>query len=226
MSAPVEVLKENVLAARMAAQAGRIQEAIDLQETAVTSLRQMEKSEDTLVTLSVLLHNLAGYYQDAGRFDDAVTALEEVVAIDRQTDHPDLAQDEEALAQARQLATMTPEQLAALELQAKQAAVRLTSMSQGEQEMARSNILRTAMRALAGDVRDAAIAARQNGQATGALAARVEIALAQVRDEPALGDERDELVDYFESVVAILRDQSPKTIPPAYAEDIESILNS
>jgi tetratricopeptide (TPR) repeat protein len=226
MPTTVDDLKEMVLSARQAAQAGRLEKAITLQETAVSSLRQMEESEDSLMTISILLHNLAGYYQDAGRFNDAVTALEEVVAIDKRIDHPDLPHDQQALAQARQLATMTSTELAELEEQAERAAVRLTSMSKSEQEMARASILHTAMRALAQDVRDAAISARKNSQPTGALAARIELALAQIREETALGDNRQELVEYFESVVAILRDQSPQTIPPAYAQDIEAILNS
>ncbi|MFO7538649.1 MAG: hypothetical protein R6X32_11400 [Chloroflexota bacterium] len=226
MSIAVEDLKETVLAARQAAQTGHIEKAIDLQETAVGQVRRLEEGEETLVTLSVLLHNLAGYYQDAERYDDAVTALEEVVAIDERVTHPDLAQDQQALAQARRLAEMTPEELAKLEEQARQAAVRLTSMSQSEQETARANILNTAMRALAQDVRDAAIDARQKGQSTGALAARIEMALAQIREEVSLGDERQELVDYFQAVVAILRQQPPPTIPPAYAQDIQAILNS
>lgn len=226
MPATVDNLKEMVLSARQAAQAGRLEKAITLQETAVSTLRQMEEDEDSLMTISVLLHNLAGYYQDAGRFNDAVTALEEVVAIDRRIDHPDLPHDQQALAQARQLAAMTSAELAALEEQAERAAVRLTSMSKSEQEMARANILHTAMRALAQDVRDAAISARKNSQSTGALAARIELALAKIREETALGDDRQELVDYFESVVAILRDQPPQTISPAYAQDIEAILNS
>jgi len=226
MPAAVDNLREMVLSARQAAQAGRLEKAITLQETAVSTLRQMEEDEDSLMTISVLLHNLAGYYQDAGRFNDAVTALEEVVAIDRRIDHPDLPQDQQALAQARQLAAMTSAELAELEEQAERAAVRLTSMSRSEQEMARANILHTAMRALAQDVRDAAISARKNSQSTGALAARIELALAKIREETALGDDRQELVDYFESVVAILRDQPPQTISPAYAQDIEAILNS
>lgn len=226
MPATVDNLKEMVLSARQAAQAGRLEKAITLQETAVSTLRQMEEDEDSLMTISVLLHNLAGYYQDAGRFNDAVTALEEVVAIDRRIDHPDLPHDQQALAQARQLAAMTSAELAALEEQAERAAVRLTSMSKSEQEMARANILHTAMRALAQDVRDAAISARKNSQSTGALAARIELALAKIREETALGDDRQELVDYFESVVSILRDQPPQTISPAYAQDIEAILNS
>jgi hypothetical protein len=222
----VEELKETVLAAQQAAQAGRLAEAIEQQKTAVTAVRQLEKDEETLVMLSILLHNLAGYYQDAERYDEAVTALAEVVAIDERINHPDLAQDQQALAQARRLAEMTPAERNKLEEQARQAAVRLTSMSRSEQEMARDNILQTAMRALAQDMRDAAIAARQNGQPTGALAARIEVALAQIREETALGNTRQEMIDYCQAVVAILREQTPATIPPTYADDIQAILNS
>lgn len=223
MSVEVDTLKEMVLAARQAAQAGRIEDAVTLQETAVTHLRRLEADEDTLVTLSVLLHNLAGYYQDAERYGEAATVLEEVVAIDEQVAHPDLEQDRQALAQARRLADMTPEELSQLEQQARQAAVRLTSLSQGEREITRANILHTAMRALAQDVRDAAIAARKNGRATGALAARVEIALAQIREDDVLGPERQPLLEYFEAVVALLRDQPAATIPEDYAGDIQAI---
>ena len=226
MTISEQELTDLVLKARQLAQSGQIEAAIEAQETAVNHARQWEENETSLTTLAVLLHNLAGYYQDAEQYETAVTALEEVVAIDQQLDHPDLAQDQAALAQARQLAEMTPEELEKLEKQAQQAAVRLTSMSQNEQESARANILSTAMRALAHDVRDAAITARQNGQATSGLAARVEIALAKIRDETALGDERQELVDYFQSVVAILRGDSPATIPPAYADDIQAILKA
>ncbi len=69
-----------------------------------------EGEREALVTLSVLLYNLAGCYQKAGRYDDAVTALEEVVALDERTGHPDLGSDREALEQARHLARLSPEE--------------------------------------------------------------------------------------------------------------------
>ncbi|MGC9396833.1 MAG: hypothetical protein ACP5J4_18465, partial [Anaerolineae bacterium] len=104
--------------ARASAQAGRAPEAVAAQEQAVALLRdalaQDGEPREGLVQLSILLYNLAGYYQRAERFDDAVTALEEVVALDERTGHEDLASDRETLAQARALAELSPEERAAL----------------------------------------------------------------------------------------------------------------
>ncbi|MBM4422620.1 MAG: tetratricopeptide repeat protein, partial [Chloroflexi bacterium] len=73
-----------------------------------------EGDNQPLITLSILLYNLAGYYAGADCHDDAVRALEEVVAIDVHTRHPDLEQDRKTLEAARRLAAMTPEQRAQL----------------------------------------------------------------------------------------------------------------
>ena len=55
-------------------------------ERAVDHLRSSAMDDrDTLVRLRVILYNLAGYYSQAGRWDDAVAAFEEVVAMDEQT---------------------------------------------------------------------------------------------------------------------------------------------
>jgi hypothetical protein len=89
-------------------------------------------------------------------------------------------------------------------------------MSQSEQEMARANILQTAMRALAQRRARRGHHARQNGQSTGALAARIEMALAQIREETALGDERQELVDYFRPLSPFCATKHPLPFPPAY----------
>ncbi|MDY7077505.1 MAG: tetratricopeptide repeat protein, partial [Chloroflexota bacterium] len=109
-------LQQLVAQARTAAQSGAAAAAIAAQEQAVALFRQaVEQSaddRDALVTLSVLLYNLSGYYQQADRHDDAVTALEEVVALDERTHHPDLESDRQALEQARHLASLTPEERA------------------------------------------------------------------------------------------------------------------
>lgn len=118
-AAPADPLRQLIARARAAAQSGDVQDAIAAQEQAVALLRQaVEQSpenRDGLVTLSVLRFNLAGYYQQAGRHDDAVAAFEEVVALDERTGHPDLAADREALARARHLARVSPEERAALD---------------------------------------------------------------------------------------------------------------
>ncbi|MDX9833384.1 MAG: tetratricopeptide repeat protein, partial [Anaerolineae bacterium] len=96
--------------ARGAAARGDVASAIAAQEEAVALARQAGGGHEALVTLSVQLYNLAAYYRQAGRFDDAVRALEEVVALDERTGHQDLESDRQALAEARRLAAMPPEE--------------------------------------------------------------------------------------------------------------------
>jgi len=108
--------------ARAAAQSGDGAGAVAAQGEAVALARQAGEERQALVTLSVLLYNLAGYYQQAGRYDDAVAALEEVVALDGRTGHPDLESDRQALEQARHLARLSPEERARLEAGAQAAA--------------------------------------------------------------------------------------------------------
>ncbi len=97
-------LQRTVAEARAADSRDDVTTAITAQEQAVALLRGAnDNSRDALVTLSVLLFNLAGYYGKAGRHADAVRVLEEVVALDEQTGHEDLASDRVALERAQQL---------------------------------------------------------------------------------------------------------------------------
>src|SRR4029450_12549256 len=72
-SAGPDPVREATAQARAAAQGGDISVAIEAQEQAVAHLRRSATDErDTLVRLSVLLYNLAGYYSQAERWHDAV----------------------------------------------------------------------------------------------------------------------------------------------------------
>jgi tetratricopeptide (TPR) repeat protein len=119
-AAPPDPLQQLTDQARAAIEAGEIEKAIAAQERAVSLVRQAlehgGESREGLVTLSVLLYNLAGYYGQAERHDEAVTALEEV-ALDERTDHPDLESDRGALEQARRVAALSPEERAQLAAQ-------------------------------------------------------------------------------------------------------------
>jgi hypothetical protein len=95
--------------------AGDVQSAIRYQEQAVALARQAGQTREVLVTLSVLLYNLAGYYQKAERHGDAVQAMQEVVAIDEQTGHEDLQSDRETLETFRHIAALSPEERAQLQ---------------------------------------------------------------------------------------------------------------
>jgi tetratricopeptide (TPR) repeat protein len=109
---PLDPLRQLVARARAAGQAGDATAAVAAQEQAVALARQAGEEREALVALSVLLYNLAGYCQQAGRFDEAVAALEEVVALDERTGHPDLQTDREALDRARHLARLSPQERA------------------------------------------------------------------------------------------------------------------
>jgi tetratricopeptide (TPR) repeat protein len=120
---PADPVRQLSAQARSSAQAGRAEEAVAAQEQAVALARAQaaeqeagsEGQVDALVALSVLLYNLAGYYQATERHDEAVAALQEVVALDERTGHPDLASDREALEEARALARLSPEERASLQ---------------------------------------------------------------------------------------------------------------
>lgn len=99
-----------IMQARNAAQRGDIQSAIQFQEQAVKLARAAGDNREALISLSVILYNLAGYYSNADRHGDAIIILEEVVAIDEQTGNSDLESDRHALEAARMNASLTPEE--------------------------------------------------------------------------------------------------------------------
>ena len=96
--------------ARAAHQRGELDSAIQHQEQAVSLARQTGPARDALVKLSIRLFNLAGYYAQADRHAEAVLALEEVVALDERTNHPDLESDRQTLQTAREIASLSPEE--------------------------------------------------------------------------------------------------------------------
>ena len=106
--------------AREASQRGDVQSAIQYQEQAVSLARGVGEGREVLVALSVMLYNLAGFYQKAERHDDAVKAMEEVVAIDEQTGHQDLESDRKTLETIRRIASLTPEEREQLRQQAEE----------------------------------------------------------------------------------------------------------
>ena len=133
---PSDPIQQSVAQARGAAADGDFAAAIAAQAQAVALLRERLDAAGEpragLVQLSVLLYNLAGYLGRAGRFDDAVSAMEEVVGLDERTGHEDLATDREVLAGVRALAEAgEAEQQAWLEAQAARTRGARTRAAQG-----------------------------------------------------------------------------------------------
>lgn len=146
------------------------------------------------MTLSVLLYNLAGFYGGAGRQEDAVQALEEVVVLDERTGHPDLESDRQALEAARRLAALSPEE---------------------REELARAAAAEQTQ-AAAASVRDQVIEALRQGVDRQALAAVAEEAAGRVADDA-------ELSAYLRAVAAVLRGDPAPEVAPALAGPLAEI---
>ncbi|MFN3374438.1 MAG: tetratricopeptide repeat protein, partial [Chloroflexus sp.] len=77
-------------------------------EAAVAAFRMAGDDRQNLVNLSIALYNLAMFHVGQGDFAAAVPLLEEVVALDERTGHPDLAADRATLAEVRRRAAGVP----------------------------------------------------------------------------------------------------------------------
>ena len=226
-------LRELLQRARAADKANRPQEAIDLQEKAVNLMREVAQDRDALVQLSVMLYNLAGYYAKAGRFQDAVKAMEEVVALDERTGHPDLESDRQVLAHFRTLAAMPPQQRQAL-----LAAESAPEQGEGEPvaledlpEEVQAQLL-TALRQLeelgpqgmlVAQTRDAAIAVLRGQAPADALLAQIEPLAAQIHANEPEGSAWGEAARFLDAVIALLRGQTPPPVPTRYAREFAEI---
>ena len=225
-------LSQHINLARAAHQRGQINEAIASQEEAVRLARERGEDRESLVQLSVLLFNLAGYYAKAGRFEDAVAAMEEVVALDERTGHPDLVSDRQVLAEFRRLAALSPEEREALMAAAasvseagepvtledlpKEVQQQILAAIQQMQELGPQGLL-------VAQVRDAALAVLRGEVPGEVLLAQIEPLAAQIHAEQPPESEWDEAARFLDAVIALLKNQPPPPVPLRYAEDFAAI---
>lgn len=78
-------------------------------EAAVAAFRAAGEDRQTLVNLSIALYNLAIFHAGQENYAAAVPLLEEVVALDERTGHPDLESDRAKLEELRRRASAVPE---------------------------------------------------------------------------------------------------------------------
>ncbi len=81
---------------------------LQAREAAVAAFRQAGDEREHLVNLSIALYNLAMFHAGQQDFAAAVPLLEEVVALDERTGHPDLESDRAKLEELRQRAAGAP----------------------------------------------------------------------------------------------------------------------
>jgi hypothetical protein len=78
-------------------------------EAAMAAFRATGDDRQNLVNLSIALYNLAIFHAGQENYTGAVPLLEEVVALDQRTGHPDLASDQAKLEQIRRRAAGEPD---------------------------------------------------------------------------------------------------------------------
>jgi hypothetical protein len=101
-------LTTSIEQARQAAVQGDFVSAVELQQRVVAHLRLNAKTGDDIVMLGVQLFNLADYFTGMEQFENAILAMEEVVALEEKIGHPDIDSDRLMLDQVRKLAAMSP----------------------------------------------------------------------------------------------------------------------
>ncbi len=197
-------LAQALAQARDASQRGDMGSAIQYQEQAVSLAREAGEGRDELVRLSVLLYNLAGFYQKAERHDDAVKAMEEVVAIDEQTGHQDLESDRETLETLRRIAALTPEEREQLRQQAEE-----------EQESPIENA--------ANQVRDAGLAYVRKQAPKRDVLQMLEGASKQMKGGESAGSAWLEVAALCDALAALIKEESIPPVPAAYASHFSTV---
>lgn len=231
--------------AHAAAQAGEGETAVSLQQEAIALAQQLGHSVPALTQLGILLHNLAGYYQDVGRYDEAVIAMETVVAIDEKIDAPELAEDRATLGQLQELAAMSPQAradlLAAAQATASQlaqmsekekkalaesvqrASENLASMNPAERQMAMLAAAKETMAQLAKQVRETAVAVQHGQQRKAVLLAQTQQLRDQIANNTRFGVARYDFITYLEVVDAIISGTPVNSIPKPYQAHVKAI---
>jgi hypothetical protein len=217
------------------------QGAVLAQAQAISRLRQQGDAPAVLQPLSVALYNQAGYLAQLDRFDEAVAALAEVVAIDEHMGLADLESDRAVLAQMQRRRAGLPPQtppaeagldLAGLEAQmaklppeaqaaARQALAHLAAMSPAERVAALLAMQQANIEQQATAIVEAVRQARQANQVAALLpqlAAAAHLAEGEAPRSAYAG-----LAQFVEAVIALLRGEPLPPVPPAYAGPLAAL---
>jgi hypothetical protein len=213
------------------------------QERVVALLKERGQSRDVLYALTIQLVNLASFYGAADRYADAAKVLEEAVTIGESIQHNDLAKIREWLANARELAAMSPEerqraqaepqdeseepdetdaqlqaQLAALPPEQRaqlEAAMRaFARMSPEEQAAAVAQAQRAQIQSLADQVRDAGIAVRRGQAPREQVLPQLEQLVAQIEKDQPQDSPWGELASFTRAVIVLLRGRASLILIP------------
>ncbi len=197
--------------------------AVEAGEQAVELGRQAGDSAEALRSLSVMLFNLASFYSQVERFDDAVRALEEVVALDERIGHEDLESDRQALEQARMMASMSPEERAEMGRQSEELAQLVQNMPPEERAALEVDARRAQIEQMIDAVQQQALAALRGEGDCEPLVEQMRAAAQHASGNEDLGDAREDVAGYFAAVAAVLAGETPSSVPAAYAPQIAAL---
>jgi tetratricopeptide (TPR) repeat protein len=219
-------------------------EAVVVQDMAIELLRRDNTSAGRQA-LSVALYNQAGFLARLERFDDAVTAMEEVVAIDRAENLDDLVSDQAQLDRFRRRAAGEPEpppnvpadiltqieaqiesQLAQappeMQAQLRQFQQDLAKLSPDELQAWLQQQARNQVFAQADQVLQAATAAQRDNRVA-ELLPKLEQAADTWGAGEATGSPFANLAQFTRAVIALLAGQPPEPVPPDYVERLANL---
>ena len=188
--------------------------AVDCQAQAIAYLREEEDTPENLQSLSVALYNYGTYLAQAERLDEAVAALEEVVAIDERLGLPDLDSDRAALERmVRRRDGLPPAEDAPSPEESQEAMqAQLEALPEAERERARQSIVQQAEQ-----IADAARHVHRQDEVSDLLP-KLEEAAAHFAQDEEPGSPYDQLAQFTRAVVALLKGESPPPVPDTYAE--------
>lgn len=201
--------------ARRAAEEEDWEIALINQQQAVEYLRRAQKWP----RLAAQIYNLAGYLQDAGEYQTAVSVLTEVVQIDEQEHLPDLEHDRAVLARAQMLADLSPAERAKLEAES----LKYLDLTPEERRQEMAWQIGEGLRTIAEQVTQTAVSMLEQGGDVATLVAGLETAVARIAYDEALGPERADLVAFLRGVIYLLRGQPVNHIPEPFNLCFEQI---
>jgi hypothetical protein len=230
-----------IVEARQSAERGDFASAIAAQEQVVESLRQQGEGVEAAQILFVQLANLANYYAPVDRYQDALPVLEEAIGVGERIEHPQLETVKEMLESVRQIAALSPEELAQMkaeqeqeandqdaEMQAQLAAMPPEQRAQMEAAMRefqskspeeQAEIVQGAqIQSLADQVRDASIACRRGQIPREEFLPQLEQLAAQIENEQPKNSPWGELTAFIRAIIALLRGRTSLILIPGQSE--------
>jgi tetratricopeptide (TPR) repeat protein len=195
--------------------------AVEFQERAIEASRRQGLDREKEQQLSVLLYNYSGYLARAGRLDEAVAALEEVVAIDERWGLEDITSDRAALEQMRQRRDgvaeapddIPPEMAEQLQQMMRQ----FEQMGESEREALVLAARRERIKQQAEQVVGVALQATRDGRLDDLLP-QLAAAAAHYAEDEEPGSPYDQLAAFVRAVAARLRGNPALPVPPTYVE--------